>query len=384
MTNANRDENNIPTIIGTSSIDGVTPIPVEVNPVTWRMKINVTWGSSPLTTKWDLFTFDTGDARLWVWTDWQTLTADSSEPTGLKWGNGGSWDMLAATYDPTSVAWDAFDMDNMVEWSTNLILTSAERTKITNTSWTNTGDQTSIVWISWTTAQFNTALSDWSFATGWWTATWTNTWDQTTVSWNAWTATALETARTIWWTSFDWTANIAIWALNSTNVWATTSAELAWVISDETWSWSLVFATSPTLTTPVLWTPASWTLTNCDWYTESLIIAISDETTDLTTWTAKATFRMPYAFTLTDVRASVTTAPTWSVATFDINESWTTILSTKITIDATEKTSTTAATAPVISDSALADDAEITIDIDTIWSTVAWTWAKIYLIWYKT
>jgi hypothetical protein len=43
---------------------------------------------------------------------------------------------------------------------------------------------------------------------------------------------------------------------------ATTSAELAGVISDETGSGSLVFATSPTLTTPVLGTPTSVTLTN--------------------------------------------------------------------------------------------------------------------------
>ena len=43
---------------------------------------------------------------------------------------------------------------------------------------------------------------------------------------------------------------------------ATTSAELAGVISDETGSGSLVFATSPTLVTPVLGTPTSITLTN--------------------------------------------------------------------------------------------------------------------------
>ena len=44
---------------------------------------------------------------------------------------------------------------------------------------------------------------------------------------------------------------------------ATTSSELAGVISDETGSGALVFATSPTLVTPVLGTPASGTLTNC-------------------------------------------------------------------------------------------------------------------------
>lgn len=114
--------------------------------------------------------------------------------------------------------------------------------------------------------------------------------------------------------------------------------------------------------------------------TESFIIAASDETTDLTTGTGKATFRMPYAFTLTAVRASVTTAPVGSVITVDINESGTSVLSTKITIDAGEKTSTTAAVAPVISDSALADDAEITIDIDTVGSSTAGTGLKVTLI----
>lgn len=111
-------------------------------------------------------------------------------------------------------------------------------------------------------------------------------------------------------------------------------------------------------------------------------IACSDETTALTTGTAKATFRMPFAMTLTAVRASVTTAPTGSVLTVDINENGASILSTKITIDATEKTSTTAATPPVISDSSLADDAEITIDIDTVGSTVAGTGLKVWLIGY--
>ena len=44
---------------------------------------------------------------------------------------------------------------------------------------------------------------------------------------------------------------------------ATTSAQLLGVISDETGSGALVFATSPTLVTPALGTPASGTLTNC-------------------------------------------------------------------------------------------------------------------------
>ena len=100
---------------------------------------------------------------------------------------------------------------------------------------------------------------------------------------------------------------------------------------------------------------------------ESIILAASDETTALTTGTAKVTFRMPYAFTVSAVRASLSTAQTsGSIFTVDINDGGTTILSTKLTIDNTEKTSTTAATPAVISDTALADDAEITIDIDQV------------------
>ena len=111
-----------------------------------------------------------------------------------------------------------------------------------------------------------------------------------------------------------------------------------------------------------------------------IMFAVSDEATALTTGTAKLTFRMPHAMTLTSVRASVGTAPTGSTLIVDINESGSSILSTKLSIDASEKTSTTAATPPVISDSALADDAEITIDIDQIGSTIAGAGLKVTLI----
>ena len=189
--------------------------------------------------------------------------------------------------------------------------------------------------------------------------------------------------------------------------------------------------TSPTLTTPALGTPASGILSGCTVIpmaqasgilpdanmpnltgdittvegavattigadkvllsmvapaakTEALIFAVSDETTALTAGTSAGVFRMPYGFTLTAVRASVTTAGTGSVITVDINETGTTILSTKLTIDATEKTSTTAATAAVISDTALADDSEITIDIDTVDSGGVGAGLKVYLIGYQT
>jgi hypothetical protein len=114
--------------------------------------------------------------------------------------------------------------------------------------------------------------------------------------------------------------------------------------------------------------PTSGTLaTTTQALAESICVAASDETTALTTGTAKVTFRMPFAMTGVTVRGSLATAQTsGSILTVDINEGGTTILSTKLTIDNAERTSTTAATAAVVSDASLADDAEITIDIDQV------------------
>ena len=110
------------------------------------------------------------------------------------------------------------------------------------------------------------------------------------------------------------------------------------------------------------------------------LLDVGDETTDLTAATGKKTFRAPFAFTLTEVRASVNTAPTDADLIVDINLGGTSVLSTKLTIDATETTSTTAATPAVISTSAITDDGEITIDIDQIGSTAAGKGLKVVLI----
>ena len=120
--------------------------------------------------------------------------------------------------------------------------------------------------------------------------------------------------------------------------------------------------------------------------TTSFVIACSDEsTTALTTGNGKVTFRMPYAYTLDSVRASLTGAGGASgTTTIDINEAGSTILSTKITIDYGDTTSVGASAAPVISDTALADNAEITIDIDAVTGDADETGLKVYLVGNKT
>lgn len=110
-----------------------------------------------------------------------------------------------------------------------------------------------------------------------------------------------------------------------------------------------------------------------------IVIPVGDESTGLTTGTNKVRFRLPFAATLLAVRANVNTAPTGSTLIVDVNEAGTSVLGTKLSIDASETSSTTAATAAVISDTSLADDAEISIDIDQIGSTVAGAGLKVSL-----
>lgn len=112
---------------------------------------------------------------------------------------------------------------------------------------------------------------------------------------------------------------------------------------------------------------------------EGIAVACSDETTALTTGT-KVTFRVPYALTLKEMRASLTTAQTsGNIFTVDVKNGGTSIFSTKITIDNNEKTTATAATPNVISRKDVAKDAEITIIIDQVGNGTA-AGLKVYFV----
>tara|TARA_R110000764_G_scaffold148519_1_gene236378 strand:- start:325 stop:897 length:573 start_codon:yes stop_codon:yes gene_type:complete len=120
-------------------------------------------------------------------------------------------------------------------------------------------------------------------------------------------------------------------------------------------------------------------------FTQSFIVAASDESTALTTGTAKISFRMPYAFTLTagagGIRASCNQAPTGAILTVDVNEAGTTIMNNvnKLQI-AIGSTTSVGGVAPVLTDVDLADNALMTVDIDQIGSTNAGTGLKVTLI----
>lgn len=93
-------------------------------------------------------------------------------------------------------------------------------------------------------------------------------------------------------------------------------------------------------------------------------LSVSDLANNLASGTNKAYVRAPCAFTILELRTSLLTASSSGLVTVDVNRNGATILSTKLSIDATEKTSLTAATPYVLTNDDVANDDEITVDID--------------------
>jgi len=180
------------------------------------------------------------------------------------------WDMLAATYDPTNKGWDAFLMDNMVEW-TSKILTATERTYISD-SHTHK--------LNITTNPHNVTKSQ----VGLWNVD--NTTDLLKPISNS-TQTALDLkANLSWWNTFNWNQilnnNLWIWTATPTKrldiAWnfQTTSNNAFNIINNTIASWYtwflfnndiggkwVIFQNGSTRT--VDWWPNTFTIRN-DWW----------------------------------------------------------------------------------------------------------------------
>jgi hypothetical protein len=86
MSEAKRDQNYVPTLLAVSSADGVTPVPLYADPTTHRLYVDLAGGlTTPLTTKGDIWTWTTTNARLPVGNNGEVLSSDSTATTGLKW-----------------------------------------------------------------------------------------------------------------------------------------------------------------------------------------------------------------------------------------------------------------------------------------------------------
>jgi len=192
------------------------------------------------------------------------------------------------------------DLRGLNEWEYKH-LTTAQLAVVNATSNSNTWDQTSIVWITWTTAEFNAALTDWDFATWWGTATGANTWDQdavdvdydNTASWL--TATNVKTAidevvsNALATIILKWSWDASVWTFPaSTKAWWSYIVSVAWTVdwiefnindrlisildnaSTTVYAWNWIKADYTDNVLSVHW--RTWAVIAVDWdYSQSLI-----------------------------------------------------------------------------------------------------------------
>jgi hypothetical protein len=114
--------------------------------------------------------------------------------------------------------------------------------------------------------------------------------------------------------------------------------------------------------------------------TEGIAVVISDETTSITTGTAKVTMQMPYAFRLKQVKAGLSTASSSGTPTFDVNVNAVSVFTTRPTIDANETTSDTAAAPSVLTSTPIFIAAGDTLTFDIDVAGTGAKGAKIYLL----
>ena len=121
-----------------------------------------------------------------------------------------------------------------------------------------------------------------------------------------------------------------------------------------------------------------------DYPTTSFVVACSSESDDLETGDDKVQFRMPFQFELTDIIANVNVNPTGADIHVMVQEDGSDIMSGNgIEIDDGTTSSESATTQPTITDSTLAFNSIISVDLDQIGSTDTGNGLKISFIGYR-
>jgi hypothetical protein len=120
---------------------------------------------SPLTTKGDLYTFSTSDARLGVGANGTTLVADSAEATGLKWATpAASLPASASNFISTSQAVTSQSYTDLATVGPSVTLTTGTRVLVIIAAHANTGGSNNNAIISFATsgATSISANDDWA------------------------------------------------------------------------------------------------------------------------------------------------------------------------------------------------------------------------------
>lgn len=118
---------------------------------------------------------------------------------------------------------------------------------------------------------------------------------------------------------------------------------------------------------------------------EQISIACTAIDGDVAASTTYAAWVPRYDITLVSVHASVQTAPTGQAMIVDIHAGGTTVMSTnKITIDAGETDTSTAATAPALTTTDISADTEILIIADQVGSSVAGAGLVVDIVYNQT
>jgi len=260
-----------------SDIAGKQPLDSDLTTIAWLTATSDNFIQSKAWA-WASRTIAQVKTDLWLtWTNswdqtsivWITWTKAQFDTAVTDWNFLYVWDITQYTDELAQDAvWAMIDGSlTYVDW-TPLLQRAALTWAITASAWSNT-----TVLGSFTTAQLNTALSDWDVATWWGTASWTNTWDQNifstiSVSWqsNVVADSTSDTLTLVAWTNVTittdaWTDSITI----NASGWGWTPWGSDWQIQYNNWGsfwWAPEITWDDTTKQFALVTALDWSMIN--------------------------------------------------------------------------------------------------------------------------